>query len=212
MINYFTKHIIQLFIISIVAISCRLKPQVIELKPTFIKSSELISLGKNIRVTTLDSRPIPQIIGIRYENPSNIFTKQFFQQLTTLTEIPYINNYENIGEKINIIAEEYLVSQGFTLGSGKNLEITLESLKYDAIKKLKWYEMPRTKIRIYFTTKLQNEEGETMYKGQHEYAIEHVYPIFQPRSKTNEKNINYALSEGIRRIFDDQNLHEALKK
>jgi uncharacterized lipoprotein YajG len=134
--------------------------------------------------------------------------QKFFKQ----PETPYINNYENISEKINKVAQEYLTTQGFTISDGKTLEISLESLKYESIKKQNWYKMPRTKIRVYFTTNLKNEEGETTYKGQHEYTTEHTHPLFQPRSNTNESQINSALSEGIQRIFDDHNLLDALKK
>ena len=208
------KHFLKLFFLSILLPSCSLKPQVITIEPIAIHSSKLPFITKNVTVTTTDSRPTPQIIGIRHENKSNIFQNmpQQIQKFFKQPEKPYINNYENISEKINKVAKEYLATQGFTISDGKTLEISLESLKYESIKKQNWYNMPRTKIRVYFTTNLKNEEGEITYKGQHEYTIEHTHPLFQPRSNTNESQINSALSEGIRRIFDDHNLLDALKK
>ena len=93
---------------------------------------------------------------------------------------------------------------------GRDFEITLEVFQYETLEK-KWYQMPKTKIQLFFTSQVKNENGDVIYNGKHEYLVENTYPIFQPRAKKNEKILNDALSQGIKRIFMDQNLIEAIK-
>lgn len=196
----------QLFFATILflATSCALKPQTVELMPTVIDPSNLQLTEKKVSVHINDSRPMPQVLGIRHKTTTKIpFMKP--------QEVPYINNSQNLSQSITDIAKEYLTGKGFVIANdGKDLEITLEVFQYKTIEK-KWYQMPKTKIQLFFTSQVKNENGDVIYNGKHEYLVENTYPIFQPRAKKNQQVINDALSQGIKRIFMDQNLIEAIK-
>ncbi len=196
----------QLFFASLLffATSCALKPQTVELQPTAINPANLHITEKKVSVHTKDSRPMPQVLGIRHKTTTKIpFMKP--------QDVPYINNNQNLSQQITDIAKEYLTSEGLVIaGDGRDFEITLEVFQYETLEK-KWYQMPKTKIQLFFTSQVKNENGDVIYNGKHEYLVENTYPIFQPRAKKNQQVINDALSQGIKRIFMDQNLIEAIK-
>ena len=186
------------------ATSCALKPQTVELQPTVIEPSNLQLTEKKVSVRTKDSRPMPQVLGIRHKTKTQIpFMKP--------QEVPYINNNQNLSQNITDIAKEYLTGKGFVIANdGRDFEITLEVFQYKSLEK-QWYQMPQTKIHILFTSQVKNENGDVIYNGKHEYLVENTYPIFQPRAKKNQQALNDALSQGIKRIFMDQELIEAIK-
>jgi uncharacterized lipoprotein YajG len=196
----------QLFFATILflATSCALKPQTVELMPTVIDPSNLQLTEKKVSVHINDSRPMPQVLGIRHKSKTKIpFMKP--------QEVPYINNDQNLSQNITDISKEYLAGKGFVIASdGKDFEITLEVFQYKSLEK-KWYQMPKTKIQLFFTSQVKNENGDVIYNGKHEYLVENTYPIFQPRAKKNQQVLNDALSQGIKRIFMDQNLIEAIR-
>ena len=196
----------QLFFASLLffAASCALKPQTVELQPTAINPANLHITEKKVSVHTKDSRPMSQVLGIRHKTTRKIpFMKP--------QEVPYINNNQNVSQQITDIAKEYIAGEGLTVANdGRDFEITLEVFQYETLEK-KWYQMPKTKIQLFFTSQVKNENGDVIYNGKHEYLVENTYPIFQPRAKKNQQVLNDALSQGIKRIFMDQNLIEAIK-
>lgn len=171
----------------------------------------MVQTNKKVAVAVFDLRPIPEVIGVRHKSKNQRPLTPLFKEQS----IPYINNYENLSTKVRTMAEFYLKGDGLEViqdcdQESKKLEITLEVFKYESIE-VSWYQMPKTKIRLYFTSRVKDENGNIVHTGQHEYTVEYVHAIFQPRSKKNEKNLSIAFSEGVKRIFDDQTLMGVLK-
>ncbi len=190
----------------IFASSCALKPQTVVLNPVSIKPASAKLTEKKIHITTKDTRPMPQVLGVRHKQ-----NLKFQIPFMKPQEIPYINNNQKVADVITKIAEEYLVGDGFVVNeNGISLELSLAVLKYETLEK-QWYQMPRSKIQLFFTSQVKNESGVVVFNGRHEYAVENTYPLFQPRAKKNEQVINEALSQGMKQIFTDHSLLDALK-
>lgn len=185
--------ILCLFLTNIFS-ACALTEQKAVLDPDLFVIENDIGSGKEIGVTVVDERP-EDTLGYRG-------AAEFSKGAAITTD-------QNVGEVFEQKIREGLTKKGFkptlpTQGTLRSLKVEIRSLEYYPSTGF-WTGGVHTKTALKAIARNAGKEYEKFYRGGNEERV-----LLVPSAEENEKLINMAISEILKKLFSDKNLLQFL--